>query len=82
MIGRRASLHGRSPYITINGDGVFDAMFVNGDGVGLKADDARCSCATRQEVVICAGCALLCILYFERDKWRWLKKNISYRFVI
>lgn len=46
----------------IDDGGVVDVIFANGAGVGMNADDAKRFCAAQQELMICPGGDLVCIL--------------------
>lgn len=68
-------------YDVIDGDGILDTIFVNGDGVGLSVDDAKWYWAARQGLAICAGRELVCVLIFAYDKRLSLEENIFTNFV-
>lgn len=67
-------------YNAIDGDSIFDAMFVNSYDVGFNDDDAKPSSAARQKVLVCAGGCLVCILIFGCNKWGLTKEHIFTRF--
>lgn len=64
MVGRWDSRHGRFVYDLVDEVFIIDAMFVNGEGVWLYADDSKRSCPTRSELEISAGVELVCTLIF------------------
>lgn len=45
--------HGRCVYNVIVGNGILDAMLINGDGKALNADNAKRSCFAGQEFFLC-----------------------------
>lgn len=82
VASRWVSWHGRGVYNAIVCNGIFDAMLVDGDNIGMIAHDANRSSAAQQEFVVCAGGELVCFLSFGCDKWRLIKEDIFNRFVI
>lgn len=60
-------------YDAVEGDAILDSIFDNGDGVWLYADAANQSCAERKELVVYAPGGLVCILFFDCNKWRAIK---------
>lgn len=67
-------------YDAIDGDDIFDVLLINGDSFGLDTDDPKRFFAARQELVICVGGELVCILIFGRDKWRSIKEYLFTQF--
>lgn len=78
---RRVYWHGRCVYTAIDANGIFEAMFIDGDGMGLKADDSKWSNAGRQKFDVCAGGELVCILIFGCKK-RWSIKDDKFSRVV
>lgn len=76
MISRWVSWHDRCVYNAIDGVGVLNAMLVDCDGSGLKADYAKGSYALWQVLVICTGGELKCMLIFGCCNWRSIKEDI------
>lgn len=49
------SWRGRCAYIENEGNGTFDALFVDGHCIGLNVDDAKRSHSAKQEHVVCSS---------------------------
>lgn len=68
VVGRWVFRHCRFVYNVIVGDGIFDAMFVDADGMGLNADNAKQSFVAWHKFYVRIGGKLVCIFVYSCDK--------------
>lgn len=68
-------------YNAIESKDVFNALFVDGDGIGLHTDDAKRSCAAQGELAVCTSSHLVFILIFGRIRCRSSKEYLLIWFV-
>lgn len=66
--------HRQCTYNEITSNGILDATLVDGNGIGLNADDARRSSAAQQEFSVSTGGETVCMLTFCGKKWGRARK--------